>query len=249
MTLLYVKPRLLATAQSRPQNQVMLDADKKGLRRRLREAMDEEGVSNKALADTAGVSLQAVGDWLRTGRIGRDRLPSIAATVNRTIEWLLSGKESSPSPIQEQLTDHHVTPGAEPVYREIPVVGTTEVGPDSQWFDLGYPSDFGEAYLDTPTKDRSAYALGVVGSSMDPRFREGDVLAISPAVEPVPGDDVVVKQVNGSLMVKELVAIREDTVALRSIGRGERRLVIGRDDVDFIHVVTGIHPSSTVKSR
>ena len=84
---------------------------------------------------------------------------------------------------------------------------------------------------------------------MEPRIREGDVLAVSPAAEPVPGDDVVLKQGDGAVLVAELVTLREDTLALRSIGGGEKRLIVNREDVDFIHVVTGIHPSSTVKSR
>jgi len=213
--------------------------------------MDQEGVTNKALADAVGVSIQAVGDWLRTGRIARDRLPGIATTVNRTIEWLLSGKDSAAlSPqIREYARAYEVAPGVEPVYREIPLVGTTRAGPDKTWFDLGYPAGFGEAYLDTPTRDPSAYALRVVGSGMEPRIREGDILAVSPAAEPVPGDDVVVKQGAGSVMVTELVALREDTIALRNIGGGEKRLIVNRADVEYIHVVTGIHPSSTVRSR
>jgi len=213
--------------------------------------MDQEGVTNKALAEAVGVSMQAVGDWLRTGRIARDRLPGIAVTLNRRIEWLLSGKESdSLSPrIREHPRAYQVVPGAEPVYREIPLVGTTRVGPDKTWFDLRYPAGFGEAYLDTPTRDPSAYALRVVGVDMEPRIREGDILAVSPAAEPVAGDDVVLKRGDGSVMVTELVAIRQDTIALRSIGGGEKRLIVNREDVEFMHVVTGIHPASTVRSR
>lgn len=48
------------------------------------------------------------------------------------------------------------------------------------------------------------YALSVVGDSMQPLYRDGDILFVSPAAKPAPGDRVVVKLRNNQLAVKIL---------------------------------------------
>lgn len=56
---------------------------------RLARAMKAAGVSNTDLADAAGVSLQAVGKWLKTGNIARARLPAVTARLGITADELL----------------------------------------------------------------------------------------------------------------------------------------------------------------
>ena len=61
---------------------------------RLKKAMREAEISNGALAEIAGVSIQAVGEWLRTGQIAREKLPAVARAVNKSIDWLLTEQET-----------------------------------------------------------------------------------------------------------------------------------------------------------
>ncbi|ADE14144.1 CI repressor [Nitrosococcus halophilus Nc 4] len=68
--------------------------DDKDVAKRLRQAMDETGVSNAKLATNLDMSLQAIGGWLKTGKIARDRLPGIRAALGISIDWLLTGQGS-----------------------------------------------------------------------------------------------------------------------------------------------------------
>lgn len=69
---------------------------------RLRKALELSGKSQKDLADLFVISEAAVSKWLRTGKIGRDRLPVLAHYLSVSLSWLLSGE----GPIKEPITVH-----------------------------------------------------------------------------------------------------------------------------------------------
>ena len=52
--------------------------------------------------------------------------------------------------------------------------------------------------------DEHAYALEVSGQSMQPAYRDGDVILVSPAAPIRRGDRVVVRTRSGEVMAKEL---------------------------------------------
>lgn len=92
-----IKSSLVSGALSSAHNQAMLNRENLtgiALAARLKKAMREEGVTNQELADAAGVSIQAVGEWLRTGQIARDKLHPIALAVNKSIDWLLTERDT-----------------------------------------------------------------------------------------------------------------------------------------------------------
>lgn len=66
--------------------------------RRLEIAIDDAKASNTSLADAVGVSVQAVGFWLRTGKIGRARIPKIASALSVSAHWLLTGQGAMRGP-------------------------------------------------------------------------------------------------------------------------------------------------------
>jgi transcriptional regulator with XRE-family HTH domain len=80
-------------------NQAVLDTSEEAIARRLRDGMDAARVTNSQLAEASGISVQGVGDWLRTGKISRDRLPAISKAIKRSIDWLLTGE----SPIDDVI--------------------------------------------------------------------------------------------------------------------------------------------------
>lgn len=88
-----VKYSLLGVPLSLGDNQAMLETKRKAVALRLHAAMREAGVSNTALAEAAGVSVQAVTGWLQTGKIARERIPVVAAKVRCSVDWLLTGTE------------------------------------------------------------------------------------------------------------------------------------------------------------
>lgn len=144
------------------------------------------------------------------------------------------------------------TPPGVPMRRgvEVPIVGTTQGGPpDRIWEEIGYPTGHGGLYVDVATGDANAYGLRVVGDSMAPRIMEGEWIVVEPNTVPQPGDDVVVKTVDGEVMVKQLVAEHGDTVILASINEAFKRITRPLSDIVFIHYVGPRLPARAIKRR
>jgi transcriptional regulator with XRE-family HTH domain len=55
----------------------------------LKRALTEAKISNSEIAKACGVTVQAVNGWLKTGRVGKQHLSTIARMTRRTIDGLL----------------------------------------------------------------------------------------------------------------------------------------------------------------
>jgi hypothetical protein len=53
--------------------------------------MDEARVKNTELAEITGVTIQAIGGWMKTGSIDRKHWPAICDRLGITLDWLLLG--------------------------------------------------------------------------------------------------------------------------------------------------------------
>lgn len=65
-------------------------------------------------------------------------------------------------------------------------------------------------------EDDNAYALEVTGDSMQPLYRDGDILIVSPNSASRKGDRVVLRTIDGEVMAKILVRRTAKTVELAS---------------------------------
>ena len=65
--------------------------------------------------------------------------------------------------------------------------------------------------------DPPAYALEVSGDSMEPLYRDGDIVIVSPAASVRRGDRVVVKTTEGEVMVKQLIRQSARRIELASL--------------------------------
>lgn len=124
----------------------------------------------------------------------------------------------------------------------LPVVGHVRAGPDGYLEEMQYPVGHGEGYVEYWTKDPAAYALRIKGDSMHPRYRAGEYIVVTPAIEPQPGRDVVVKLRTGQSMLKQLNWIRGGEIQLLSINNGYAPHTISLEDVESIQRVAGSVP-------
>ena len=120
--------------------------------------------------------------------------------------------------------------------KKIPIVGNTQARPDKIWFDMDFPAGHGDAYIDFPAND-TTYGLMVVGSSMDPYYREGEAVIVDPNTEPMTGEVVVVRMQDDEVMLKVFTGIRNDQVVLDSLNSSYDRQLRPRSEVVFIHQV------------
>jgi len=78
--------------------------------------------------------------------------------------------------------------------RLVPVINKVSAGYPSDFNDLDYPVGVADDYVRCPDlHDPNAFAVRVVGDSMEPRFREGDIVIFSPAAEVHNGDDCFIR--------------------------------------------------------
>lgn len=70
---------------------------------------------------------------------------------------------------------------------EVPLINSVAAGYPTEFTDLGYPARVADEYVRVPeVRDPDAFAARVVGDSMEPVYREGDIVVFSPA-KPVGG--------------------------------------------------------------
>ena len=85
-------------------------------------------------------------------------------------------------------------PKEQPV-RRVPIINKVSAGYPQEFTDLGYPVGIADDYVTVPAEmsDPNAFAVRVVGDSMEPKYHEGDIVIFSPAAPVKSGDDCFVR--------------------------------------------------------
>jgi SOS-response transcriptional repressor LexA len=77
---------------------------------------------------------------------------------------------------------------------QVPVINKVAAGYPVEFTDLSYPARVADEYVSVPdVSDADAFAARVVGDSMEPQYREGDIVVFSPAADTPPGSDCFVR--------------------------------------------------------
>ena len=117
----------------------------------------------------------------------------------------------------------------------IPLIGLTQAGGGGFIDDGGFPVGQGWDQIRFPkVDDENAYALEVTGDSMQPLYRDGDILIVSPNSAPRKGDRVVLRTIDGEVMAKILVRRTAKTVELASFNPAHPNLVFLVDRIDWM---------------
>ena len=82
--------------------------------------------------------------------------------------------------------------------------------------------------------DENAYALEVTGDSMQPLYRDGDILIVSPNSAARKGDRVVLRTTDGEVMAKILMRRTAKTVELASLNPAHPNFVFPVDRIDWM---------------
>ena len=78
--------------------------------------------------------------------------------------------------------------------RLIPVINKVAAGYPTDFSDLDYPVGVADDYVRCPDlHDPNAFAVRVVGDSMEPKFYDGDIIVFSPMAEVHNGDDCFIR--------------------------------------------------------
>ena len=78
--------------------------------------------------------------------------------------------------------------------RLVPIINKVTAGYPTDFNDMDYPVGIADDYVRCPDlHDPNAFAVRVIGDSMEPKFHEGDIVVFSPATEIHSGDDCFVR--------------------------------------------------------
>jgi phage repressor protein C with HTH and peptisase S24 domain len=166
------------------------------------------GLSASGLAKKAGLDPTTFNKSKRITPDGRARWPS-TESVAKSLAATGASVETFIALISET---------ARPITQAVPLIGFAEAGSRGYFDDGGFPVGKGWDEIAFPSvNDEHAYALEISGNSMEPAFRKGDVIVVSPAAPTRRGDRVVVKTKEGEVMVKQLARKTAKTIELHSL--------------------------------
>jgi phage repressor protein C with HTH and peptisase S24 domain len=87
----------------------------------------------------------------------------------------------------------------------VPVINRISAGYPKDFTDLNYPKGVADEYIGCPdVADKDAFAARVHGDSMQPKYREGDIVIFSPAATANSGDDCFVRFDDGQTTFKRV---------------------------------------------
>jgi len=193
----------------------------------------ENGLSASGLARKAGLDATAFNPSKRIGADGRARWPS-----TESVAKVLTATGAGFSDFASLVTGVAALPrsGRGLAGRRIPLIGLAQAGGDGYFDDGGYPVGGGWDEIAVPEiGDPNAYALEISGESMEPVFRDGDVVIVSPGAPVRRGDRVVVRTRKGEVMAKELKRQSAKRIDLRSLNPAHPDYSFDLPEIGWMH--------------
>jgi phage repressor protein C with HTH and peptisase S24 domain len=196
----------------------------------------EYGLSASGLARRAGLDATTFNPSKRRLADGRPRWPS-TESVAKVLEATGADLEA----FTALVTGARALPAggrasASITGRRIPLIGLAQAGSDGFFDDGGYPVGGSWDEVGLPEiNDSHAYALEISGDSMEPVFRDGDVVIVSPSAPIRRGDRVVVRTRAGEVMAKQLQRRSAKRVELLSLNPAHPGYNFELSEVAWIH--------------
>jgi phage repressor protein C with HTH and peptisase S24 domain len=191
----------------------------------------ENGMSPSGLARRAGLDPTTFNPSKRRMPDGRQRWPS-----TESLAKALQATGASLEIFSHLVAGGRAIATGKAGPRRIPLIGMAQAGDNGFFGDAGYPVGGGWDEVSIPeVGDPNAYALEVSGDSMDPVFRDGDMIVVSPAAPIRRGDRVVVRTARGEAMAKQLVRRSARRIELRSLNPEHPDYTFDILDVSWMH--------------
>lgn len=187
------------------------------------------GLSASALAKLAGLDATAFNVSKRISKDGRERWPS-TESIAKILEATGEGFDAfiAGTGAYLQLNDNQPN-------RSVPLLGLAQAGSGGFFDSAGFPAGQGWDEIALPAPgDGGIYALEVQGDSMEPLYREGDRIVVSPTEQVRRGDRVVVKTNDGEVMAKILHRQTGKQIELHSLNPAYEPRILELSQVEWI---------------
>lgn len=190
------------------------------------------GYSASGLAKQAGLDSTSFNKSKRFSSDGKPRWPS-----TESISRVLTATGATMSDLLSMMDgDGPISPSSAKA-GHIPLIGFAQAGAEGYFDEDGYPvgDSWDEIRLpETNEENQGTYALEISGDSMEPLYRNGDVLVLSRDTAVRKGDRVVVRTTKGEVMAKELVRKTAAKIELKSLNPAHPARTIPSNDVSWI---------------
>ncbi|WP_323888152.1 LexA family protein [Aeromonas caviae] len=167
---------------------------------RITASRQAQKMSKAELARRVGISHASVSKWESGLNQPKGRyLNDLAAALGVTVDWLLTGDgEARAQPSPEVMPGYHnVEPAVIPQGTRVPVLSYVQAGHWHEMCEQATAFDGNVEYVTAGVDvGPCGFGLWLRGQSMEPFFKEGDLIIVDPDEAPQPGDFVVAK--NGS---------------------------------------------------
>lgn len=212
---------------------------------RIRARRFERNMSQAALARAVGIKPPSLADIEsgETKRVSAVVLMAIGKALDTDPNYFLTGKsEIDVSPTIAQARKGAVIRSSmlDAAPPNVPVVGTAQLGDDGYWLELDFPAGHGDGFITYPSRDPNAYAVRCRGDSMRPRIKPGEFVVIEPGRPYAPGDEVLVKDRRGRVMVKVFNFNRNGNIEVSSVNEDHKPITLEMTEIECVHYVAAI---------
>lgn len=195
----------------------------------------ENGLSASGLAKRAGLDPTTFNPSKRRMPDGRARWPS-TESVAKVLDATGASLEAFTSLVSGARALSSNPLGRPSSGRRIPLIGLAQAGGEGYFDDGGFPVGGSWDEVSLPEiGDPHAYALEISGASMEPVFRDGDTIVVSPAAPIRRGDRVVVRTIDGEVMAKQLARRSARRIELLSLNRDHPDYTFELTQVNWMH--------------
>jgi phage repressor protein C with HTH and peptisase S24 domain len=183
---------------------------------------EQRGLTPSGLARRAGLDPTTFNKSKRITRDQRARWPS-----TESIDKILDATGSTWGEFVSYMN--------EGTFKNVPLIGFAQAGTAGYFDDAGYPGGAGWDEIPFPDiGDPHAYALEISGDSMEPVYRDGDVVIVCPQAPIRRGDRVVVRSRDGEVMAKILRRKTSHKYELKSLNPEHPDRWLAAEDVEWI---------------
>ena len=185
---------------------------------------ERAGLSPSGLAKRAGLDPTTFNKSKRVTPDGRERWPS-----TESIAKALAAADSSMEAFVRLIGD-----GAGDG-RSVPLLGFALAGASGAFDESGFPSGKGWTEVALPTaEDSHTFALEISGDALQPAYRDGDVILVSPGTPIRKGDRVVVKTKAGEVTVATLKRRTAKALELQPLDATQAERAIAASEVAWV---------------
>jgi phage repressor protein C with HTH and peptisase S24 domain len=184
------------------------------------------GLSPSGLAKAAGLDPTTFNKSKRVTPQGRERWPS-----TESLAKALAATSTNVDTFVQLITETDRT-----VAQALPIIGLAQAAGTDSFDDAGFPVGKTWSEVAFPAiADENAYAIKVAGNALEPAYRDGTLLILSPSASIHRGDRLVVKTKDGKVMAWELRRRTSKLIELRTVDREQIERILPLRDVLWFH--------------